>query len=181
MSRDRMKTVVAIVISVVVLGIGYYVSTSFIETEKVIEVTDERHEMEVTESVITNEEEVEVEEGNRTMFDENEFPEGISEGRVQNAIHHMSHAKVYANKKWNHLEPSQERIGRLLDVIKLNPDDYEHSELYIGILEKWKADDFSQAVSDHNAIWNLQGGTIGKATRLLTETEEAKYRKKYFE
>ncbi|MFV8828220.1 DUF6241 domain-containing protein [Alkalihalobacterium sp. APHAB7] len=41
--------------------------------------------------------------------------------------------------------------------------------------------DFSQAVYDHNVIWEIQGGTVGKATRLLTEEEEREYIQMYFE
>ncbi|WP_227521592.1 DUF6241 domain-containing protein [Bacillus alkalisoli] len=40
--------------------------------------------------------------------------------------------------------------------------------------------DFSHAVQDHNAIWSLQNGTVGKATRLLTEREQLRYARKHF-
>jgi hypothetical protein len=40
-------------------------------------------------------------------------------------------------------------------------------------LHSWKENNFSSAVSDYNRIWKLQGGTVGKATGLLTPEEEA--------
>ncbi len=92
----------------------------------------------------------------------------------------MSHAKVLATEKWSHLEPTQERIDRLLDVVERNQNILDHSDLYIRILERWQASNFSNAVTDHNSIWDLQGETIGEATRLLTKEEEAEYIKKHF-
>ncbi|WP_147535160.1 DUF6241 domain-containing protein [Bacillus marasmi] len=101
-----------------------------------------------------------------------EFPADLREDQVQSAIHHMSHTKVYAEEKWGSLKPTQERIDRLIIVVEENRDQYNHAELYLDILKNWQAGDFSHAVSDHNMIWNLQGGTIGEATRLLAENEE---------
>lgn len=109
-----------------------------------------------------------------------EFPDTTSEGRVQIAIHHMSHSKVHANRKWGHLEPTPARIERLLEVVEINRDSYERDDLYYRILNRWKDGDFSNAVEDHNAIWNLQNGTVGKATRLLTEREQQRYARKHF-
>ncbi|MDG5789853.1 DUF6241 domain-containing protein [Evansella sp. AB-P1] len=106
------------------------------------------------------------------------FPMIMSEGAVQNAIHHMSHQKVFAKEKWGHIQITDERINRLLEVIDYNS--YSHEELYRQILERWAIGDFSQAVEDHNSIWRLQNGTIGKATRLLTEEEEKEYIMKHF-
>ncbi|WP_199860719.1 DUF6241 domain-containing protein [Oceanobacillus damuensis] len=33
---------------------------------------------------------------------------------------------------------------------------------YRAILEKWAVDDFSEVDKDPNAIWEMQGGTIGE-------------------
>ncbi|MEY2196187.1 DUF6241 domain-containing protein [Neobacillus sp. BF23-41] len=71
-------------------------------------------------------------------------------------------------------------MDQLLDAVKRDQNGLDHSDLYIGILEKWQVGDFSKAVSDHNKIWELQGGSVGEATRLLTKEEEAEYRKERF-
>ncbi|MDQ0252659.1 hypothetical protein J2S74_000031 [Evansella vedderi] len=104
---------------------------------------------------------------------ERDIPMDLSEAGVQNLIHWMSHQKIAADTKWGHFEITQERVERLLEVVKIN--DYEHQDIYLDILQRWGGGDFSQAVEDHNRIWTLQGGTVGKATRLLTPEEEQAY------
>lgn len=101
------------------------------------------------------------------------FPMDMGEAGVQDAIHHMSHQKVYADVKWGRLEITDERIDRLIEVVETN--DYRHGSLYLDILRRWEAGDFSKAVEDHNSIWRLQGGTIGEAQRLYTPEEEEAY------
>lgn len=109
------------------------------------------------------------------------FPFDMSEVEVQYAIHHMSHQKVKADKKWGHLQITPERTERLIEVVQANEQEYDHSSLYINILNRWKENDFSSAVSDHNKLWKLQGGNLGEAKRLLSAKEEKEYVKKYFE
>lgn len=109
-----------------------------------------------------------------------QFPKDMSETQVMDAIHHMSHQKIKAkdNKKWGALQITPERIDRLIEVVQAN--DYKHSELYLSILEEWKAESFDNSVRAHNAIWKLKNGTIGEAERLLTVEEEAWYIKENF-
>ncbi|MDQ0162095.1 DUF6241 domain-containing protein [Aeribacillus alveayuensis] len=101
----------------------------------------------------------------------------LSEKDIQNYIHGMSHQKVKADEKWIHYFITEERIQFLIDVVKNG--DYKHKELYLDILSRWKNGDFSQADQDHNEIWRLQGGTVGKATGVLTKEEEEAYLEKY--
>lgn len=108
------------------------------------------------------------------------FPLDMSEEEIQYAIHHMSHQKVKADKKWGNLQITSERIERLIEVVQANEREYDHSSLYINILNRWKENDFSSAVSDHNKIWKLQGGNTGEAERLLSPKEEKKYIEKHY-
>lgn len=108
------------------------------------------------------------------------FPLTMTEDEVQKKIHHMSHQKVRAEHKWNNLQITQERIERLLEVVEHNKDKYTHYELYNDILVRWKNGDFSKADKDHNSVWELQGGTIGKAVGLLTAEEEQEFINKHF-
>ena len=141
-----------------------------------VEITEEENTVLVEEPV---EEPIEVDEDALSKVEE-EFPLSMGEVRVQNAIHHMSHAFVWAAEKRGHLEPTQERIDRLLVVVKENSEKYKHAKLYEEILTRWQAGDFSKAVSDHNAIWALQSGEVGKALRLFTEKERREYAEKHF-
>jgi hypothetical protein len=45
----------------------------------------------------------------------------------------------------------------------------------LDILNRWAEGDFSRADKDHNAIWNVQGGTIGEATGVMSPEEEQQY------
>ncbi|MFB9986566.1 DUF6241 domain-containing protein [Bacillus benzoevorans] len=109
------------------------------------------------------------------------FPLDMSEIEIQYAIHHMSHQKVKADKKWGQLQITPERIDRLIKVVQVNEQEYDYPSLYINILNRWKENDFSSAVSDHNKLWEIQGGNIGEAKRLLSPKEEKKYIEEYFE
>lgn len=97
----------------------------------------------------------------------------LSESDVQHYIHGMSHQKVKAKEKWTHYRMTEERIQFLLHIVENS--DFEHKELYLDILKRWEAKDFSQVDEDHNAIWQLQGGTVGRATGILTKEEEEQY------
>lgn len=104
-----------------------------------------------------------------------DFPSDMSENAVMEAIHHMSHQKVYADKKWGALPLTPERVNRLITVVEQNKEKYMNAEIYLEILERWAMYDFSVADEDHNAIWRLQGGSIGEAVGLLTAEDEAKF------
>ncbi|MGX9135469.1 DUF6241 domain-containing protein [Rummeliibacillus sp. JY-2-4R] len=96
-----------------------------------------------------------------------------SEEDFQQQIHMMSHQKVHASDKWGALELTSERVDNLLRV--LDETKYEHEKLYRHILTQWKEGDFHDAVNPHNDIWDMQGGTIGSADRLLTDSEELEF------
>lgn len=97
----------------------------------------------------------------------------LSEVLMQQYIHAMSHQKVQAKEKWSYFKITDERIDFLLSQLEINK--YEYEETYEGILTSWKDGDFSDAVSDHNKIWRIQEGTIGKATGLLSPKAEEAY------
>ena len=98
---------------------------------------------------------------------------GMNDDDVQHLIHQMSHQKVKADEKRGLIPITDERIDWLLEKIEFQG--LEHEDTYREILEEWKAGDFSNAVEHHNTIWELQGGTTGKAYDLLSETEEQAY------
>lgn len=108
------------------------------------------------------------------------FPVTMTEGEVQNAVHQMSHQKVKADKKWGMIPLTKERIVRLIDVVEGNQDNFKHESVYLEILHRWEEDDFSQVDEDHNIIWSLQNGTVGRATGILTYEEELRFISKYF-
>ena len=108
------------------------------------------------------------------------YPETMTDEEVQNAIHQMSHQKVKADKKWGMIPLTKERVVRLIDVVEGNKDNFKHESTYLKILNRWKVDDFSRVDEDHNIIWTLQNGTVGRATGILTYEEELRFISKYF-
>lgn len=108
---------------------------------------------------------------------ENPFGEKVktplSEDLIQQYIHAMSHQKVEAEEKWSFFEITDERIDYLLGQLEIN--NYKSEHTYKEILTSWKEGDFSGAVSDHNKIWRMRNGNIGRATGLLSTKEEKKY------
>lgn len=99
----------------------------------------------------------------------------VNDDNIQEIIHSMSHQKVKADEKWGNILITKESIQYLLEVVKENENILDYSDTYLDILNRWYEGDFSKADKDHNAIWELQGGSIGKATGLLTPLEEQEY------
>lgn len=161
---------------IMVALIGYYSYTAIFpstpEQDKIAEENKERAEQRQTVYK-------EIEEGNI----EESFPLDMSEKAVMDAIHAMSHQKIKSEdgKKWSHLQITPERINRLIEIVEHNKEEYQHANLYLDILYSWKEGNFNSAVSDHNKIWKLKDGNVGKATRLLSDEEEELYIKQYFE
>ncbi|TLS35589.1 DUF6241 domain-containing protein [Pseudalkalibacillus caeni] len=105
-----------------------------------------------------------------------------TEVQFQDDLHAMTHQKVKAEEKWGHLKITEERIDEMLDVLDKvkGKNDYKNFDFYYDVLTEWNNGNFDNAVQAHNRIWSMNGGTIGKATRLLTEEEEQAYIKEYF-
>lgn len=169
--KNMKKVAIIIAVILVVIGVTYgYINF----TEQMNEPTP-KEQLEavgyvevIPEDTIVSEEEKEAEVL---------YPDDLIEHKVNEAIHNMSHQKVWAKIKWEHTQITQEKVDRLLAVCKMN--DYKFNELYIPILERWSKGDFSHAVEDHNVIWEMQGGedsrNSGRAIRLLTAEEEQAY------
>jgi hypothetical protein len=116
--------------------------------------------------------------GGVTNKDRGKIYNGMSEGAVRNIIHYMSHQKVKASKKWGAFHMTSERIDKLIAIVEGN--NYLYRDKYLDILYRWQRGDFSRVDKDHNIIWTLQGGTIGKATGIMSPIEEKNYIKKHF-
>lgn len=168
-----MKKVLLITAGSIVLAgaVAYYTYHSMSkesESVSVEEIVSEENGEEVIEIKETNAEPA-----------EKEFPDDMSEYAVQNAIHGMSHQKVEAEDKWGFIPLTAERVARLKAVVEAN--EYEEKGLYLDILNRWANNDFSRVDHDHNAIWELQNGTIGRATGILSAEEEKAFIEEHFD
>lgn len=167
--------IVSIILSFIILGVGVYYIGEILDkpTEEEIQIAQD-----VIERFFTTPED-EMPPGEKIDLFES-FPDDLKEETMQSILHEMSHQKIKADEKWGKFLITRERVQRLLEVAKLNETSYEHSEVYVRILEKWVKGDFSSADKDHNDIWTLQDGTVGKADGLLSPVEEIKYIAKHF-
>ncbi|TWT24235.1 DUF6241 domain-containing protein [Planomicrobium sp. CPCC 101110] len=104
----------------------------------------------------------------------------MDEKRIQKYLHLMTHQKVEAKEKWGAVEMTPENIENLLTIVESNQGRYENAAYYIEVLTQWQKGDFANAVEVHNYIWQLNGGTVGRATGLLDAAEEQIYIKKNF-
>ncbi|WP_163530945.1 DUF6241 domain-containing protein [Halobacillus ihumii] len=103
----------------------------------------------------------------------------LDEFAFQDELHAMTHQKVEAEKKWGdeQITPKKidEMLGILMAVKQSDNMEYKHFDFYWEALNKWDKGNFDNAVIVHNRIWNLQNGTIGKATGFLSHEEEEEY------
>lgn len=100
------------------------------------------------------------------------------EGDLRKTIHYMSHQKVHADHKFGRkILIEKDKVESLYKM--LDNYEYKHEGLYREILSEWKEGNFENAVEHHNALWEIDGGNKGKATRLLTKDEEKYYIVRY--
>ncbi|MFC3041506.1 DUF6241 domain-containing protein [Virgibacillus xinjiangensis] len=143
------------------------------------EAEDDGHTEEISEQrekikgSISEQELQEFEEQGLNPFGEDRPHYELTDDYYQEYIHGMSHQKVKASKKWGFYEIHPQRINWLLEGMEKVALD--HEDVYRRILLKWKEGDFSTADADHNAVWELQGGTVGKASGVMDPEEEQAY------
>ncbi|MEN2467053.1 DUF6241 domain-containing protein [Ornithinibacillus sp. FSL M8-0202] len=160
--------------------LGYF---GFLILSDVKEASTDKNETNVSESLediresvggtITEEQAASYEEQGLNPFGQRKTADQLTDADYQEYIHGMSHQKVKAEQKWGFYQITPERIQWLLEG--LDQTELKHEEIYRTILEKWAKGDFTTADVDHNTIWELQGGNIGRATGVLTPEEEEAY------
>lgn len=100
-------------------------------------------------------------------------PSSASEKELLAMMHSMTHQKVIASDKWGIIEMNDESIEKAYSIVSAS--DFPSKTALMDILEKWQKGDFSQADEDHNYIWTLQKGSVGKATGLMTPEQEQEF------
>ncbi|RWZ55335.1 hypothetical protein EQV77_11880 [Halobacillus fulvus] len=161
--------------SIVLIGSGtYYALNGFLQDSRASIPEEERLPETETEAQFVDVTENEGDE------EESEEQEGIpSEFSFRENIHKMTHQKIYATKKWGHLQITDERLDKMLQT--LDEADYTNEAFFREVLTAWQEGDFSNAVDVHNQIWKEKDGTVGEALRLMTADEEQEYVEEHFE
>lgn len=168
------KWIIISIIGILLIGIGlgWYLTNSKSESAGVIDIP--------TKEEIQKAQEVIEESFNNGEAEEEIITGSVTDSQIQSILHKMSHQKVKADQKWGKLEITKQRLEYMSETIDEYKNDLEHYDIYRDMVDRWLAGDFSRAHIDHNKIWELQKGTIGEATGLLNEAEEAFYIEKNF-
>ncbi len=93
-----------------------------------------------------------------------------SESEILNAMHSMTHQKIIANEKWKSIPMTSDHITTIKKI--LESSNFPEKKVLLKIINRWETKDFSRIDKDHNVVWKLQGGTIGKAQGIMTTEEE---------
>ena len=94
-------------------------------------------------------------------------------------MHKMTHQKIKSDKKWGAIPMSAENIKEIKNAIENT--DYDRGPSLMNIIEKWEEGNFNSIAQDHNSLWEMQDGTVGRAYGTMTAEEERKFIENNFE
>jgi hypothetical protein len=94
-------------------------------------------------------------------------------------FHKMTHQKVRSEEKWGFIQMSEVNLLAVKEVLQDNPD-FNKNIGMLTIVNNWLKNDFSGIVAEHNQIWKLREGTVGKAYGILSPAEEDELVKEQF-
>jgi hypothetical protein len=85
---------------------------------------------------------------------------------VANFMHEMANGLIipHDGKIWGVKEMNQDNINTALYMAE-NSRQSEEKESLIEIARNWGKSDFSSIVDDHNFVWDMLGGTVGRAEK----------------
>ena len=88
----------------------------------------------------------------------------VDEQDIVKEIHLMSNSLIQAgdNQVWGTEEVNKANIKKVLSMLDQVPVNTRTKKLR-EIVVRWQQGDFSQIVDDHNYVWDLLGGTVGRA------------------
>jgi hypothetical protein len=102
-----------------------------------------------------------------------------SEEDIVEILHNMTHQKVRSEEKWGFVQMTEVNLLAVKEVLQKNPGFNQNID-FLGIVTDWLNNDFSNIVAEHNRIWKLKNGTVGKAYGILSPSEEQALVKEQF-
>jgi len=109
---------------------------------------------------------VDVKENSVLAKSEVETVESQKETRIEVVIrmHEMANTLIFAedNKIWGTVTVNKETVSELLNMINTIKASKE-KDTFIAIAKNWQKGNFANIVDDHNIVWKILEGTIGKA------------------
>ncbi|MBP1745347.1 MAG: hypothetical protein H6Q58_2325 [Firmicutes bacterium] len=103
--------------------------------------------------------------GNNTSGTADASPGNVDEQDIVKEIHLMSNSLIEAEDglKWGEENVDKTNIDKVIRMLDQAPVNTKTKKLR-QIVERWQQGDFSQIVDDHNFVWDLLGGTVGRAS-----------------
>ncbi|MCM3088656.1 DUF6241 domain-containing protein [Bhargavaea ginsengi] len=104
------------------------------------------------------------------------------EEKILDIMHQMTHQKIVAKQKWGAIPMTTRNIEQIESIVSSSKKIHspQVKKQLIRIIAKWENGNFSEADEDHNYIWKLQKGTLGKARGLLSKEEELLFIEEWF-
>ncbi|MFS0777746.1 DUF6241 domain-containing protein [Neobacillus sp. 3P2-tot-E-2] len=102
-----------------------------------------------------------------------------SEKDVLEILHNMTHQKVRSEEKWGFVHINEVNLLAVKNVLLENPSFNQNIDM-LSIVTDWLNNDFSNIVAEHNSIWKMKNGSVGKAYGILSPSEEATLVKEQF-
>lgn len=85
----------------------------------------------------------------------------ISVGTVYDVAHKMTNSLIVADYIWGRVPMTRKRVDKLYYVVENS--DLTDRQTLLEMIKRWRKGDFSNIVEDHNYLWDMLRGTIGKA------------------
>lgn len=87
-----------------------------------------------------------------------------TELEVVNMMHEMVNTLIIAedNKVWGKKEVNKDSVLELLNMIE-STEDFNKKVLVTEIAKDWEMGNFDNVVIDHNIVWGILDGTVGRA------------------
>lgn len=159
--RGKLLAVCSVLLVLVIIGTGSYFITekklSAVESTTVVEASPLKKEV-VNKTVVNS----------AVVIKQYDFSKKISkeELAVYNKMHKMINTKIVAEdgKIWGEVAITPEKCQALIkDITKSG---YSDKDTLLQFLARWKDNNFSSGVDEHNYLWDGLDGTIGKAESL---------------
>jgi hypothetical protein len=102
-----------------------------------------------------------------------------TEANVLEILHNMTHQKVRSEEKWGFVHINEVNLFAVKEVLQANPAFNQNIDMLAMVMD-WINNDFSNIVAEHNSIWKMKDGSVGKAYGILSPSEEAALIKEKF-
>lgn len=146
--------VISLIIIIFVGGITFFISRLFFYKDNAEKIEDNP----TTEQKVIIDQEFETKEAIAAEELDNKVT-------IYTMMHEMANTKIVAEDGmiWGLQPMTKDRIIAVRTALKKK--DPNNKRLF-EILDRWENKDFSQGVEDHNYLWKLLDGNVGKAVRL---------------